>query len=138
MTPLPDAEIRRWVEKAEHDLKNAEHTLTLGDDCPVDTVCFHAQQRVEKYLKTLLVFYGIVPPRTHSLRVLMQMVGARTTLDVVFEDVLSLNRYPVESRYPGDWDPMGREEAEAAVVVARAVRSAAQALLPPNILTPEG
>ena len=36
--------VRQWVQKAEHDLKNAEHTLTLEDDCPFDTVCFHAQQ----------------------------------------------------------------------------------------------
>lgn len=34
--------VRQWVGKADHDLKNAEHTLTLQDDCPFDTVCFHA------------------------------------------------------------------------------------------------
>jgi HEPN domain-containing protein len=45
-------QVRQWIEKAEHDLRNAEHTLTLRDeDCPFDTVCFHAQQCVEKYLK---------------------------------------------------------------------------------------
>lgn len=38
------AEVRRWVEKAEHDLRNAEYVLTLGEDCPTDTVCFHCQQ----------------------------------------------------------------------------------------------
>ena len=136
MTQPPNAEIQRWVEKAEHDLKNAEHTLTLGDDCPIDTVCFHAQQCVEKYLKALLVFYGIVPPRTHNLRVLMQAVCARGPFNVAVEEVLSLSRYPVESRYPGDWDPIGREDAERAVDVARAVRSVVRALLPPDALRP--
>ena len=97
MTQPPNAEIQRWVDKAEHDLKNAEHTLTLGDDCPVDTVCFHAQQCVEKYLKALLVFYGIVPPRTHNLRVLMQAVCDRGAFGVAFEEVLSLSRYPVDA-----------------------------------------
>ena len=33
---------RGWVDKAENDLKTAVHTLTITDDCPTDTVCFHA------------------------------------------------------------------------------------------------
>ena len=47
--------VRQWVEKAEHDLRNAEHTLTLQDNCPMDTVCFHGQQCAETYIKALLV-----------------------------------------------------------------------------------
>ena len=47
--------ISEWVIKAENDLTTAAHTLKLGEDCPTDTVCFHAQQCVEKYLKALLV-----------------------------------------------------------------------------------
>jgi HEPN domain-containing protein len=41
--------VRQWVEKAEEDLINARHTLTLREHCPFSTVCFHAQQVVEKY-----------------------------------------------------------------------------------------
>ena len=48
-------QVSQWVEKAEHDLTTAEHTLTLLKDCPFDTVCFHAQQCAEKYLKGFLV-----------------------------------------------------------------------------------
>ena len=47
--------VRQWVERAEEDLVNAEHTLTLEENCPVGTVCFHAQQCAEKYLKALLI-----------------------------------------------------------------------------------
>jgi len=43
--------VAEWVRKAENDIRNAEYTLTMGEDCPYDTVCFHAQQCVEKYLK---------------------------------------------------------------------------------------
>ncbi len=36
-------QVQQWVEKAEHDLRNAEHTLTICDEeCLFDTVCFHA------------------------------------------------------------------------------------------------
>jgi len=51
--------VREWVIKAENDLKNAAHTLKMGADCPTDTVCFHAQQCVEKYMKAVLVMSGI-------------------------------------------------------------------------------
>jgi HEPN domain-containing protein len=47
--------VQQWVQKAENDLTNAAHTLTLGKRAPTDTVCFHAQLCVEKYLKALLV-----------------------------------------------------------------------------------
>ncbi len=52
--PAPDPVvelIRDWLAKAENDLKTAVVALTLGGDCPTDTVCFHAQQCVEKYIK---------------------------------------------------------------------------------------
>lgn len=47
--------VREWVARAENDLMAAVHTLKLGEGCPTDTVCFHAQQCVEKYLKAVLV-----------------------------------------------------------------------------------
>ena len=61
---------RQWVQKAQNDLKNAIYTLQMGEDCPTDTVCFHAQQCVEKYIKALLVFRGTAFPKTHNIRVL--------------------------------------------------------------------
>ena len=36
-------------------LRTPAYTLRMGKDCPTDTVCFHAQQCAEKYLKALLV-----------------------------------------------------------------------------------
>jgi len=69
MNGAPDARkvATQWVEKAEHDLRNAEHTLTLVDDCPFDTICFHAHQCVEKYFKAGLTAFGTEFPRTHDL-----------------------------------------------------------------------
>lgn len=128
-------EIRLWVEKAEHDLRNAVHTLTLeGEDCPLDTVCFHTQQCAEKYLKVLLIFHGVEFPKTHDLEALIYLLPKEMDLHLDIPAVLSLNRYPVEARYPGDWDPMDREEAERAVQIAQAVRDAVRALLPPDAL----
>jgi HEPN domain-containing protein len=65
-----------WVRKAESDLMNAVHTLKLGADGPTDTVCFHAQQCIEKYLKALLVLRAIDFPRTHDLEKLVSLLPA--------------------------------------------------------------
>ena len=86
MNAQPDraVEIRRWVEKAEHDLRNAEHVLTLAEDCPTDTECFHCHQCAEKYLKALLVAHGIAFPRTHDLVVLFNLSTGHFALDFSF------------------------------------------------------
>jgi HEPN domain-containing protein len=125
---------RQWVEKAEHDLRNAEHTLTLREDCPFDTVCFHAQQCVEKYLKALLLIHSVDFPRTHDLRVLIQLVSMHRELGLEMSEVVALNRYTVEARYPGDWEPITREHAEEAVGMAQKARAAVRACLPKEAL----
>jgi hypothetical protein len=38
------------------------------------------------------------------------------------ESLAILNRYAVETRYPGDWDIISRREAEDALGIARMVR----------------
>ena len=66
--------VLQWVEKAEHDLLNIENNL-VASHVPWDTVCFHAQQCAEKYLKALLVWKQIDFPKTHDLRVLLQRLS---------------------------------------------------------------
>ena len=55
--------VAQWVSRAEEDLTAAEYLLTMGEQCPFATVCFHAQQVVEKYLKALL---ASVPAPLHA------------------------------------------------------------------------
>ena len=125
----PEADFRAWIKKAESDLKTAEHTLTLKERCPFDTVCFHAQQCAEKYLKALLVSRTLDFPKTHDLRLLMQRIPGDINLKLHIEEVVSLNRYTIEARYPGDWEPFNRKEAEKAVAIARKVRKAVKTCL---------
>lgn len=68
------AVLRQWVEKAEHDLTAARQIQKLGKAAPTDTICFHAQQCVEKYLKAALVNLGIPFAKTHDIEVLMKLI----------------------------------------------------------------
>ena len=126
--------IHQWVEKAEHDFTTAEYMLTLSEGCPFDTVCFHAQQCAEKYLKGFLTFRSVDFPRTHDLVVLLNLAGGPTVLGVDLLDVEPLNRYPIEARYPGEWESFTREEAEEAVKLARKIRETVRRHLPPATL----
>jgi HEPN domain-containing protein len=122
--------VRAWVGKAENDLKNAAHTLKLGTDCPTDTVCFHAQQCVEKYIKALLVFRTIPFPKTHDIRTLRALLPPRLRpkLDRKLQD--ELTAYAADRRYPEMGPDIALLEARHAVAIARRVRKEVRAHLP--------
>ena len=103
MTERPDPlrVARQWAEKAEHDLTTAQHTLQLKANCPFDTICFHAQQCVEKYLKALLSYHKIDFPKTHDVAELLALLPANSRLGLKPEELAELNPYAVEGRYPG-------------------------------------
>lgn len=122
--------VRQWVAKAENDLQNATHTLKLGEDGPLDTVCFHAQQCVEKYIKALLCFHGIDFYRTHNITTLLALLPVRLQPELSAEEQARLNDYAVTVRYPDDYEPVSLVEAERAVQVARRVRTQVRRRLP--------
>ena len=122
--------VRQWVEKAEEDLKNAEYTLTMKEGCPFGTVCFHAQQCVEKYMKAVLIFHGLSTPKTHDIEGLTLLLPVGPELNLSLEDQRRLTSYAIITRYPGDWEPVTRKEAKRAVSLARRVRKILKPLLP--------
>ncbi|HOX38879.1 MAG TPA: HEPN domain-containing protein [Candidatus Brocadiia bacterium] len=121
-----------WVEKAENDLKNAAHTLRMGKECPSDTVVFHAQQCVEKYLKALLIWNSIEFPKTHDIEHLTGLMPTDVNHGLTVEEQRILTSYAIAARYPGDQEMPSISEAREAVRLARRVRSAIRKKLPPE------
>ncbi len=136
--PEITAEVRRWVEKAENDFRNAEYVLTLKENCPYDTVSYHCQQCAEKYLKALLILRGVDFPRTHDLVVLFNLLRQIEVLNLQVHDVQPLNRYSIESRYPGDWEPVDASEANTAFAMAKNIRTIVRPLLESVMATKDG
>ncbi len=130
---MPDAETlavaRQWMQKAENDLTNAAFTLQLGKDCPTDTVCFHAEQCVEKYLKALLVANGLDFPRTHQIAQLLVLIPQNNRPLLSPEEQELFTDYAVSTRYPGDYEHIPLKEAREAVRIAKRVRREARATL---------
>jgi HEPN domain-containing protein len=127
--------VREWIEKAENDFINAAHTLELGEKGPLDTVCFHAEQCVEKYLKALLVLSGIEFPKTHDIDELFLLVPAAYRLVIEAVDRGRLTDYATITRYPGVYEPISLTEAKHIVALARRIRRDVRKMLPPESLS---
>ena len=112
---------RRWIHKAENDLITARHTLTLPKG-PTDTVCFHAQQAVEKVLKAFLTFNQTEFPKTHNLVYLLDKTHPLAPeLEKYRAAFAEMSNHAVEIRYPDDWFEPLREEAEQSLAIAEEV-----------------
>jgi HEPN domain-containing protein len=122
-----------WVAKAEEDLQTATLILKLGRSCPTATVCFHAQQCVEKYLKAYLVYQGTPFPKTHDIEELVARVPGNARPSLTVEEQALLTEYAVGPRYPG-WRDVPLREARQAVALARRVRKTVRMLLPKEAL----
>ncbi len=104
----------RWLNKAEDDLKTARIVMDAVE--PVtDSICFHAQQCMEKALKAYLVFRNIHVDKTHDL---LRLLGACAARDPTFRDLRqaaeNLTEYAVRPRYPDEYWETSFEEAKEA------------------------
>ena len=122
-----------WVAKAEDDLKNAAHTLKLGRACPTDTVCFHVQQCVEKYLKAYLVWVNVPFRKTHEVEALVSLMPGNARPGMTVEEQALLTSYAIGPRYPG-WREVPLSEARRAVAIARRLRKHFRSVLPKQAL----
>ena len=114
--------IDSWIDKAEKDLLSAKHELSFPD-AVTETVCFHCQQAVEKYLKAYLVFLGISFTKTHEIGELITKCEEKDNeIAVLKEEADELTDYAVVVRYPDDWFVPDLEEAKGAFEIANKIR----------------
>ena len=113
--------VEEWVSKAEADARTAEREASVTGEPNWDAVCFHAQQCVEKYLKSLIQERGIRPPRTHDLWHLARLLlKAVPELEQDCDDLKRLSAFAVEFRYPGE--RARRQEAELSMRIMHSLR----------------
>jgi HEPN domain-containing protein len=102
--------IHAWFDKADKDL--------------LETVCFHCQQSVEKFLKGYLIYLGIIFPKTHEIGELVTLCEQKDSdISEFKEEADRLTDYAVEIRYPDDYVPVKRTDAEEALVIAVKVKT---------------
>lgn len=67
------SKILAWVEKADHDLGSAK-LIYLHIPEYFDTIAFHCQQAVEKYLKCLLIYNKLSLSLLNFFSIVQQVV----------------------------------------------------------------
>lgn len=89
----PTDQAIRFVRMAEKDLR-AFHVLRKVEEIDLSTICFHAQQTVEKCLKAISIFHDKDPSRTHDLnKIAYSLLEAGITLPISIEEISKLNPY---------------------------------------------
>ena len=96
--------IIEWFRFGDNDLIVAEHSARTLSPQPLEIICYHCQQAIEKYLKGYLLFHGsLEPPKTHNL---MALCESCSEIDPEFDNIVLkcniLNAYGVQPRYPDE------------------------------------
>ena len=93
-----------WFEHGDRDLSDAK--LLLREGGFPNTICFHCQQAVEKYLKGYLVYNGLDIKDEFKIHDLIKLLKYCRKFNTIFdeyqEEAEILNLYYIESRYPAD------------------------------------
>ena len=105
-----------WLKRARSSLELAK--FSDNEFVCYEDLCYQAQQAAEKGLKGLLIYYSVEPERTHNLSILLQELERYTELNDNIQDVLRLYNFAVQTRYPGDYIAIEKEEYEQAIIIA--------------------
>jgi HEPN domain-containing protein len=130
----PETElVRQWIERANADLRSAEHALRANPPLTEDA-CFHAQQAVEKSLKAFLVHGDIEFDWSHRIRYLLNLCADRDTAFSQWRgEAEPLTEYAVQFRYPHPDPPPTAGESQIALGVARRVYEFVLERLPSDV-----
>jgi len=120
--------VQQWLLKADNDLRTAEYGLTAKEPI-TDTICFHCQQCVEKYLKMYLVSQGNEPSKTHNISMLVEQCAQYDPAFRKLERLVFLTSYAVTLRYPDDFYIPELQEAEEALAAAKEARQFVVAMI---------
>lgn len=116
-------EIKEWIEKADHDLGSAKIIYLHLPDY-FDTIAFHCQQAVEKYIKAILIYHKIDFIRSHDLVYLLDLLSRTIEIDELnFKKAFTINNFGVQIRYPNKIIKLTKEELEAAIRIADEFRN---------------
>ncbi len=121
-------ETREWVQYAEEDFEVAVSLMRRRKMQAFNSVGFHCQQCVEKYIKARAIEAGQSVIKTHDLVTLIKKMLSIEPLWAAFLPTAKhLTSYAVEFRYPGH--VATRQDAQGALKDCRAIRKEVRASL---------
>ncbi len=94
--------IKNWLFRANEDIAVISSLVKSGTQYYTSTICYHAQQASEKFLKAYLVFHDVDFPKTHDLDFLLLECQNIDNKAFIIE-LKSLTDFGVSVRYPDDF-----------------------------------
>ena len=116
------AYLKGWLLKANNDIRIIQNEFSLPENMIVtDGVCFHAQQAVEKFLKSFLISKNTEFSNTHNINFLLSKC---IFIDKEFEilDLGNLNYYGIDVRYGEEFYLPSNKEAKESFKIASKVK----------------
>ena len=111
------ARYEEWIKRAKGSLELAQVKITR--QIYYEDLCYQAQQSAEKSLKGLLLYYGVEPEFTHNIEILLKEIKKFTDIPENIKDAVLLTNYAVQTRYPGEYDEIAKEEYEKSIKMAK-------------------
>ena len=108
-----------WMGRAQASLALAR---VQAEGVMLEDLCYQAQQAAEKAMKALYIALGAEFLFTHDLDRLalgLELLGVEITEPI--DQATILTRYAMDTRYPGGFEPVGRNEYEQALRFAETV-----------------
>jgi len=116
-----EALVEEWLKRAHSNLERAK-AGKISDEILFEDLCFDCQQAVEKSIKAFLVHRNIEFDKIHSIsKLLKQIEDAGITVPEEIKETSELTVYAVDTRYPGDYDPVTEPEYRLALTMAEKV-----------------
>jgi HEPN domain-containing protein len=110
--------VNLWIKKADHDLGSAK-LIYLHIPDYFDTIAFHCQQAVEKYIKAALTYMDIEFSRSHDLPYLLELLSRKVEIkSETFDKAILLNGFSVEIRYPDQIIHLTEDELKSAISIS--------------------
>ncbi|GHT95311.1 DNA-binding protein [Spirochaetia bacterium] len=106
-----------WIGRAKSSYDLA--TVSITPNIYYEDLCFQIQQSAEKALKGLLIYYGVEPDFTHNIGMLLEELEKLTDIPSNIKEASELTMYAVQTRYPGEYDEITKEEYKEAVKIAK-------------------
>jgi HEPN domain-containing protein len=117
---LEDA--KKWINIAERDYAVSITLNELHNPLPVEVICFHCQQSVEKSLKAILAYNNAEIPKTHDIRLLNELCQKFISEDIIESRVAeTITDFAVETRYVEDNQDYTKDNSDFALKQAKEI-----------------
>ena len=106
-----------WINRAKSSYELSKATISTA--ICFEDLCYQAQQAVEKSLKGFLIYFNVEPEFTHNIRKLLNELEKHTEIPESIKESMDLTNYAVQTRYPGEYDEITKEEYENSIRIAK-------------------